>query len=158
MHSNNQGNTVRKAMLLLQAIFLEFLFQTQGKKKSSFIFLQYALPFFFPLAFFLKCFQKTFPSLSFHSFHSINSFTYIFLEGCKHMSTCILSHILRAFHLGFSLHFLLRFSSFKSYKAHRAVHICYFPWCKVEFEKMHTNPPLCLAHHKTNTVNRDFFQ
>ena len=143
MHSNNQGNTVRKAMLLLQAIFLEFLFQTQGKKKSSFIFLQYALPFFFPLAFFLKCFQKTFPSLSFHSFHSINSFPYIFL---------------RAFHLGFSLHFLLRFSSFKSYKAHRAVHICYFPWCKVEFEKMHTNPPLCLAHHKTSMVNRDFFQ
>lgn len=55
-------------MLLLQAIFLEFLFQTQGKKKSSFIFLQYALPFFIPLAFFSNASRKhspLYPSIPF---------------------------------------------------------------------------------------------
>lgn len=55
-------------MLLLQAIFLEFLFQTQGKKKSSFIFLQYTLPFFIPLAFFSNASRKhspLYPSIPF---------------------------------------------------------------------------------------------
>lgn len=72
MHSNNQSITVRKATLLLQAIFSRVPLPDIAQEEIIFYFFSVHSPFFHSISIFLKCFQKTFPFLSIHSFHLLS--------------------------------------------------------------------------------------
>lgn len=64
-------------MLLLQAIFSCVPLPDIAQEEIIFYFFSVRSPFFHSISVFLKCFQKTFPFLSFHSFHLVSlSLTY----------------------------------------------------------------------------------